>query len=56
MRSLIDWIISAEITGDVYKSALSTIISKATTDEDARMALITNTLEQEFLPKTKKSA
>ena len=56
MRSLIDWIISTEITGDVYKSALSTIISKATTDEDARMALITNTLEQEFLPKTKKSA
>lgn len=48
MRSLIDWIISTQITGDVYKSALSTIISKATTDEDARMALITNTLEQEF--------
>lgn len=56
MRSLIDWIISTQITGDVYKSALSTIISKATTDEDARMTLITNTLEQEFLPKTKKSA
>ena len=53
MRSLIDWIISAEITGDVYKSALSTVISKATSDEDARMALITNTLEQEFLPKRK---
>jgi len=53
MRSLIDWIISAEITGDVYKSALSTIVSKATSDEDARMALITNTLEQEFLPKRK---
>lgn len=53
MRSLIDWIISAEITGDVYKSALSTIISKATSDEDARMALITNTLEQEFLPRRK---
>ena len=53
MRSLIDWIISTQITGDVYKSALSTIISKATTDEDARMALITNTLEQEFLPKQK---
>ena len=53
MRSLIDWVISAEITGDVYKSALSTVISKATSDEDARMALITNTLEQEFLPKRK---
>ena len=53
MRSLIDWIISAEITGDVYKSALSTVISKATSDEDARMALITNTLEQEFLPRRK---
>ncbi len=51
MRSLIDWIVSTQITGDPHKSALSTIISKATTDEDARMALITNALEQEFLPK-----
>ena len=27
MRSLIDWIISSEITGDVYESALYTILS-----------------------------
>ena len=29
MRSLIDWIVSAEITGNVYHSALNTVISKA---------------------------
>lgn len=40
MRSLIDWIVSSEITGDVYESALYTIISKATTDEVDREALI----------------
>lgn len=53
MRSLIDWIISKQITGDVYKSALSTIVSKATSDEAARIALITNALEQEFYPQPK---
>ncbi|MCM1508929.1 MAG: ATP-binding protein, partial [Ruminococcus flavefaciens] len=51
MRSLIDWIISAEITGDVYQSALYTIISKATTDEIDREALISTVLEPIFTPK-----
>ena len=32
MRSLIDWIRSMQVTGDVYNSALYTIISKATSD------------------------
>ena len=40
MRSLIDWVASAEVTGDVYGSALYTIISKATADEMDREALI----------------
>ena len=50
MRSLIDWIISSEITGDVHKSALSTIISKATSDEEDREALRTAILEPIFAP------
>ena len=48
MRSLIDWIISSEITGDVYESALYTIISKATADELDREALI-STVWSRFL-------
>ena len=51
MRSLIDWITSAEITGDVYQSALHTIISKATADETDREALISSVLEPVFAPK-----
>ena len=53
MRSLIDWITSAEITGDVYQSALYTIISKATADEIDREALISAVLEPTFRPKRK---
>ena len=56
MRSLIDWIISAEITGDVYKSALSTVISKATSDEEDREALKTTILEPIFTPKRRKAS
>lgn len=56
MRSLIDWIISSEITGDVYESALYTIISKATTDEMDREALISTILEPIFTPKRHKRA
>ena len=40
MRSLIDWILSTEITGDPYTSALYTVISKATANEDDRYALM----------------
>lgn len=56
MRSLIDWIISSEITGDVYESALYTIISKATTDEVDREALVSTVLEPIFTPKRHKRA
>ena len=54
MRSLIDWIMSTEITGDPYNSALYTIVSKATSDEEDRAALITTVLEPIFAPKRKK--
>lgn len=56
MRSLIDWIISSEITGDVYESALYTIISKATADEFDREALISTVLEPIFAPKRHKAS
>jgi len=56
MRSLIDWIISAEITGDVYESAKYTIISKATADELDREALISAVLEPVFSPKRQKTS
>ncbi len=53
MRSLIDWIVSSQITGNVYQSALYTIISKATADENDREALISSILEPIFAPKRK---
>lgn len=56
MRSLIDWIMSTEVTGDPYASALCTIISKATADEEDREALISSVLEPIFAPKRKKAA
>lgn len=55
MRSLLDWIVSSEITGDPYESALCTIISKATAVEEDREALIV-VLEQEFVAKRRRSA
>lgn len=55
MRSLIDWIMSTEITGDPYTSALYTIVSKATSDEEDRSALLTTVLEPIFAPKQKKA-
>ena len=56
MRSLIDWVLSTEITGDPYESALYTIISKATADEEDREALITTVLEPIFPPARLKKA
>ena len=56
MRSLIDWVASAEVTGDVYGSALYTIISKATADEMDREALISAVLEPYFTPKRRKAS
>lgn len=48
MRSLIDWIMSSMVTENPYESALYTIISKATSDENDRYALIENVLEPVF--------
>ena len=56
MRSLIDWITSTEITGDPYRSALSTIISKASSDEDDRETLKTAVLEPIFAPTRRKAS
>jgi hypothetical protein len=56
MRSLIDWITSTEITGDPYRSALSTIISKATSDEEDRETLKTTILEPIFAPKRRRAS
>ena len=56
MRSLIDWVTSAEISGDPYTAAMDTIISKATTDEEDREALITSVLDPVFAPKRRKTA
>lgn len=56
MRSLIDWIVSFQITGDVYSSALQTIVSKASAEEDDREALISAVLEPVFAPKRRKKA
>ena len=55
MRSLLDWIVSAEITGDPYRSALYTVISKATSDEADREALISTVLEPIFAPKVRRA-
>lgn len=55
MRSLLDWIVSAEITGDPFQSALYTVISKATADEEDRNALITSCLEPIFAPARRKT-
>lgn len=56
MRSLIDWVISAEISGDPYLSAKYTVISKATADEEDRGALITTILDPMFAPKRKRTS
>ena len=56
MRSLIDWVISAEISGDPYLSAKYTVISKATADEEDREVLITTILDPMFAPKRKRTS
>jgi len=53
MRSLIDWIISTEVTEDPYASALLTVISKATSDEGDRESIIAAALDPFFAPKRK---
>lgn len=56
MRSLLDWIVSTEITGDAYQSALLTVVSKATADEADREALVSTVLEPIFAPKRRKAS
>ena len=48
MRSLIDWIYSTQVTGNVYESALYTILSKATSDEQDREAIKASVLAPIF--------
>jgi len=55
MRSLIDWIVSTGITGDPYGSAMHTIISKATANDEDRQSLIVSVLEPQFAPKRRKT-
>jgi hypothetical protein len=56
MRGLMDWIISTGITSDPYESALHTIVSKATANEEDRHSLIVSVLEPIFAPKRLKTA
>ena len=56
MRSLIDWIVSTQITGDPYQSALMTVISKATTEKEDRDMLIDTILDPFFNKKKRKKA
>lgn len=56
MRSLIDWVNSTEITGDPHDSALYTIISKATANEEDREALISSVLEPVFAASMSKAS
>ena len=56
MRSLLDWVVSAQISGDPYASALDTVVSKATADPEDREALITSVLDPVFAPRRRKTA
>ena len=55
MRSLIDWVISAEISGDPYLSAKYTVISKATADDGDREALSSTSLDPMYAPQRKRT-
>lgn len=56
MRSLIDWIVSTQITGNPYQSALMTVVSKATTEKEDRDMLIDTILDPFFNKKKPKKA
>ena len=47
-RSLLSWAASAKLTGDVYRSALHTIVSKATNETDEQDKIIDEILIQYF--------
>ena len=48
MRELKAWVQSTMVTGDPYESALATVISSASADEDNRADLITTCLEKQY--------
>jgi len=48
MRSLFDWAISAQISGNIYESALYTVVPKATSDEDEQVSIITTILDNAY--------
>ena len=54
IRSLIDWMLSTEVTNDPYDSALDTVIAKATAEDTDRSSLIENCLEPVFTRKRAK--
>ncbi len=56
LRSLLDWVLSAQISGDPYTSALDTVVSKAAADPEDREALITSVLDPVFAPRRRKTA
>ena len=56
VRSLLDWVLSAQISGDPYTSALDTVVSKAAADPEDREALITSVLDPVFAPRRRKTA
>lgn len=56
MRCLLDWVLSAQISGDPYTSALDTVVSKAAADPEDREALITSVLDPVFAPRRRKTA
>lgn len=47
-RSLLSWAASAKLTGDVYRSALHTVVSKATNEVDEQDRIIDEILMQYF--------
>ena len=53
IRSLIDWMLSTEVTDDPYRSALDTVVAKATSEEADRASLVENCLAPIFTPKRK---
>ena len=49
MRELKAWVQSTMVTNDPYESALSTVISSASADEENRADLISTCLEKQYV-------
>lgn len=50
MRSLISWAMKTKLTGDPYKAAMTTVLSKCSNDKDARDVLLMRLDESSFKP------